>query len=219
VNARVDDTGTANKGSQLQTQLWVNQRSEQLANELAGVFPGLADNYREYQDTAFLKAVGLGDHVDQLVGDFWPRRGPVWDALATAAVDGQPGVILAEAKSYPDELFSGGCDATPRSRERIEAALARTQAWLGVEVDPARWCGRLYQTANRLAHFYWLREVVGVRAWLVHLLFVGDPHGPTTQPEWKAALEAADAELGLTGPIEGAGHVLLAAGTREELTP
>jgi len=73
------------------------------------------------------------------------------------------------------------------------------------------------QNANRLAHVYWLRSR-GVRAWLAHLLFVDDPHGKTTAGEWELSLKQADDELGLTGlAVPAAGHVLLPAGTREEL--
>jgi hypothetical protein len=47
----------------------------------------------------------------------------------------------------------------------------------------------------------------------VHLLFVDDPHGPTSAGEWEVALKQADDELGLTGlDVPAAGHVLLAAG-------
>ena len=52
---------------------------------------------------------------------------------------------------------------------------------------PADWCGPLYQNANRLAHIYWLRSL-GFRAWLVHLLFVDDKHGATSEAQWEAAL-------------------------------
>lgn len=141
----------------------------------------------------------------------------MWDALAIVDCGDRPGVILAEGKSQPSELFGSGCKAGPGSRPMIDAALVRTQAWLGVDLDTALWCGRLYQTANRLAHLYWLNEVVGVRAWLVHLLFVNDPHSRTSAQQWTAEIRAADAELGLTGPVTGAGHVLLDAGNRDEL--
>jgi hypothetical protein len=63
-----------------------------------------------------------------------------------------------------------------------------------------------------------LREVLGLRAWLVHLLFVDDPHGPTSAEAWSAAIGDADRELGLLGPVPAAGHVLLSAGKRAELT-
>lgn len=105
------------------------------------------------------------------------------------------------------------------SRMLIEKSLAKTQAQLGVITKtPAGWCGPLYQNANRLAHVYWLRSL-GVRAWLVHLLFTDDRIGPTSQAEWEAALKKADDELGLTGlTVADAGHVYLPAGTYDELT-
>lgn len=228
---RVDEHGAAYAGSQLQTQLYVNKRTSHLNESLAAEFPGLpaagiewfsplaGDGYREYWDRAFLERVGLLQHVDALKS-FWPSRGPHWDALAVVELDGsgRPGVILAEGKSYPGELYGGGCRAEPDSRKRIEDSLAWTQQQLGVTSKTAAdWCGPLYQNANRLAHLCWLRSL-GVRAWLVHLLFTGDPHGPTTEPEWVAALKKADEELGLAGiPIEDASHVFLEAGTREDM--
>jgi hypothetical protein len=57
-----------------------------------------------------------------------------------------------------------------------------------------------------------------VWAWLVHLLFVEDPHGPTTGAKWEKAMSAADEELGVAGlSIPAAAHIILPAGTRHEL--
>lgn len=224
--ARVDEQGAAFAGSQLQTQLWVNRRPQELSDTVRERFPELKDaelkwvspleddKYREYQDSDFLERVGLGRHADELTA-FWPPRGPVWDALAV--IDGGGGVILAEGKSYPGEIHGSGAQAGERSLQKIEAALARTQKWLGLDPEPSRWTGRLYQTANRLAHLYWLNEVVNTRAWLVHLLFVNDPRTPTSRQEWAEALKQADRELGLRGPAPRAGHVFLEAGNRAEL--
>ena len=93
-NTRVDDDGRAYAGSQLQIQIYVKQRSEELTREVFERLPGLAllhprldwvsplkkDRFSEYQDTAFLKACGL-EHLSDELKAFWPRRGPVWDAL------------------------------------------------------------------------------------------------------------------------------------------
>ncbi len=224
---RVDADGAAYKGSQLQTQLYVNKRTDQLNEAIKREFPELAeraitwrspladDGYREYYDMDFLRRVGLEQHAQQL-GSFWPWRGPHWDALAVFEADTRPGVVLVEGKSYPDELYGGGCQASADSRPKIEAALATTQRSLGLDPDPVRWCGRLYQTANRLAHHDFLRRV-GARAYLVHLLFTNDPHGPTDAVTWTAAMHKANVALGLDKPVQGVGHVFLAAGDREEL--
>ncbi len=229
--ARIDPQGRAYKGSQLQTQIYVNRRVAELRTALAHALPSLPADARikwvsplevqgfvEYHDGAFLRALGLEAHIPAL-GEFWPAGGPRWDALATVETNGQrPGVLLAEGKSYPEELFGDGCGATEPARTQIAAAVQRTQGWLGVAEDPGRWLGRLYQTGNRLAHLYWLREVVGVWAWLVHLLFTDDPHGPTSREQWIEAIEAANEELGLSGAVTPhAGHVLLDARGRGEL--
>lgn len=71
----------------------------------------------------------------------------------------------------------------------------------------------------RYAHLYWLREVVGVEAWLVHLLFVDDhTHRPATRADWDAALPGIHAELGVRGRgTPWAAEVFLAALAAEEL--
>jgi hypothetical protein len=115
------------------------------------------------------------------------------------------------------EVGAFGAHGGPRA---LRESLAQTQQRIRVtSKTPADWCGPLYQTANRLAHVYWLHSL-GVRAWLVHLLFLDDPHGPTSAAEWERALKQADDELGLTGLAgDAAGHVLLPAGTRKSCWP
>jgi hypothetical protein len=229
--ARIDDNGAAFAGSQLQTQLYVNRRTDQLNQSIQAALPELVGasiewvspiqvtGYREYQDRAFLDQLGLSAHAEHLPS-FWPRGGPVWDGLArVTAADGRAGVLLAEGKSYPAELYGSGCQAKTRSdsRKLITESLAATQKDLGLPEDPEKWMGRLYQTANRLAHMLWLRDQRGVPAWFVHLLFTDDPHGPTSAEQWHDALKTADQELGLPAHVGGAAHVLLPAGTHEEL--
>jgi hypothetical protein len=234
VTPRQDETGAAFAGSQLQTQLYVNRRTEVLNDAIWAAFPDLAaaplawrsplasDSYREYSDRPFLRVLGFDDVAEKLP-DFWPKGGPHWDALGLVHLPGddQPGVLLAEGKSYPKELFGLGMGAKPNSDsyDLIVESLAATQAQLGVTgKTPEDWCGRLYQSANRLAHLCWLREQ-GVQTWLVHLLFTGDEHhDPTTAEQWERAMTEADAELGVTGlSIPAAAHITLAAGTREDL--
>ena len=243
VAARQDEDGAAYAGSQLQTQLYVNRWTDALDDAIRSAFPELdgaamewrsplaVDGYREYWDKPFLRSLDLPELADKLP-DFWPTGGPHWDALglvhlpidaAIAGADtgvGRPGVVLVEGKSYPAELFGSGMGAKEGSMayNRILESLAWTQNKLGVSgKSPQDWCGRLYQSANRLAHLCWLREQ-GVQTWLVHLLFTGDKHGPTTAGEWERAMADADEELGVVGiSVPAATHVTLVAGIRDDL--
>lgn len=232
---RTDETGAAFAGSQLQTQLWVNRHPQQLGEALGEVFPELAkaeiewrspladESYAEQFGASFLRAVDLGEHRQGLK-EFWPARGPQWDALAIVRRPGKPpGVLLVEGKSYPDEMLKGSPTTSKTgssNRQLIDASLAWTRRELGVgEEHATEWCGALYQNANRLAHLLWLRDR-GVDAWLVHLLFTGDQTTRRTERDaWEAAVLKADQRLGLPrGGIPNTGHVLLAAGTYEDLT-
>jgi len=154
--------------------------------------------FTEYRDAAFLEAIGHPELAGAL-REFWPSRGPHWDALArlSPASGGSPGALLVEAKSYPEEMAGGGSKAGATSRARIARALSATQEVLGMPVDPERWMGRFYQFANRISYLRWLRGH-GVDAWLVHLLLTDDPHGPTSESQWRLAIDEVHAELGLS---------------------
>jgi hypothetical protein len=220
---RVDAAGRAYKGSQLQTQIYVNRRRDELERAVMEGLPSLAvqqpalkwvspievDSFKEYHDVRFLNAVGLKT-LAPLLREFWPARGPHWDALALVQRPmREPGVLLLEAKGYPGELESGGTRASSTSKERIERALQATQNWLTIpEPNRAAWTGRYYQTANRLAHLYWLRQVAGIDAWMVHLLVRNDPtYNKTSGAQWTRALATMEQKLGLSaGFVPHFGH-------------
>jgi hypothetical protein len=216
--------GRAEKGSQLQTQIYVNRRRAELDMAILAAVPSLsvqkpaltwaspleAQSYREYHDAKFLRAVGL-EALMPLLEDFWPSRGPHWDALAIVQRSiREPGVLLFEAKSYPEELEGGGLKATsPASKEKICRALKATQDWLAIpESKRDAWTGPHYQTANRLAHLYWLRKVADIDAWLVHLLVVNDPtFRRTPRAKWDSAVNSMKRILGLDeGFVPHFGH-------------
>lgn len=231
--ARVDELGRAYAGSQLQIQIYVNRRPEELSERVVDALPPLAslgarlrwvspiegEKFAEYQDRSFLSAVGL-EHLGRPLSRFWPRGGPAWDALAVAGAGGHSGdrgVVLIEAKSHPPGVYGGGCRASSRSRQKILAALERTKRWLGVP-EAVDWTGPLYQSANRLAHIYFFREIAQVPAWLVNIYFLNDPHSPTRRQEWAAALAQVKAELGLTGvAVPYTAELFLEARERREL--
>ena len=232
--SRTDDRGAAYAGSQLQIQIYVNCRVDELNRAVQAAFPALgilnphiqwvspleAGQFAEYKDSAFLKAVALEGHMSAL-NNFWPTGGPVWDGLAivkTPCESSQNGIILLEAKSYPDEMRSGGCGATDeKSIRMIKDGLAQTKRWLGVGDEP-NWLGSLYQSANRLAHLYFFREVLKIPAWMVNVCFVGDSREPTSRPKWDEALEDVKKDLGLEGrAIPHIADIFLPAQDRAEL--
>jgi hypothetical protein len=202
-NVRVDERGRAFAGSQRWLQYFVNQERGRVLSKNIAKASGLStgqmewtspltrDRFAEYRDEAFLQAVGL-EALWPALSDFWPNRGPCWDGLARVG----DGALLVEAKSYPGEVESGGCKASPVSRDKIERALNQAKTWLGAEPS-ADWLGPLYQSANRLAHLYFLREVARVPAWLVNVYFLNDPRTPTERPAWDRSLAEVQTRLGL----------------------
>lgn len=230
---RVDGFGRAYAGSQLQIQIFVNRHPAELSERLLEILPSLAernprirwvsplesDGFEEYQDEAFVNAVGYG-HVVESLNAFWPKGGPTWDALAVADLGGDEhskGIVMVEAKSHPPEVYGRGCRASRRSRARIEEALLETKRWLGVSED-ADWTGPFYRSANRLAYLYFFRETIGVPAWLANVYFVSDPYLPTSIEEWRVALRQVKYEMGLTNiTVPYAADVFLDAKDRREL--
>jgi len=232
LNARPCPRGRADHGSQRQIQNYVNWWREELSQRvldallmtslnahLRWVSPLESEDFAEYRDGAFLDALGRG-HLECQLSRFWPAGGPCWDALAVAELGkdtGRSGVLLVEAKSYPDEIYGPGCGArSRRSLRMIDAALDETKRWLGV-AEGVDWMGSLYQSANRLAHLYFFLQA-GIPTWLVNIYFLGDPRSPTTRQEWEAALAQVKAELGLAAPfIPHAAGVFLEAKDHHEL--
>lgn len=226
---RVDDEGRAFKGSQLQVQIYTSRREAELnasvvtALSAAGfhtegirwVSPLEEEGFTEARDGAFLAALELSELQSKL-SSFWPSGGPHWDGLALP--DPGPGVLLVEAKSYPEEMYGSGCEATnPNSLRLIAESLSKTKAWAEVD-EQADWLGPLYQYANRLAHVYFLREICGVDAWLVNLCFVEDPHRPTSLRRWQRQFPIIKEALGFKGKkVPFAVDVFLPARSRDEL--
>lgn len=231
-NQRCDEGGRAFAGSQLQVQLYVNHLPDELNPAVALAIPRLlqrvdrirwvspleAARFAEYRDAAFLRAAGLEPFANAL-SIFWPDRGPCWDGLAVVEPAGiaQRAVILLEGKSYPREFYGSGIQASADvSIQKIKLALGVTKRWIGAS-GGADWTGRLYQSANRLAHLYFLREVCGIDAFLIHACFVDDPHAPTTAEQWDQFLPRVHAELGVAYPCPYEGNILLPARDRSEL--
>lgn len=225
-------SGEASAGSQLQMQRYVNDEGAQaILNaaitahlpELQGSSiewrsPLASEAYKEYWGTSFLGALDLQTHAEALKA-LWPNRGPQWDGLAVVNSETRsPGVVLVEAKSYPRELAEMPGDRSDEAQRLITKSFSTTRKALGASGDPATWFGERYQLANRLAHLVWLNETCGVDAWLVYLLFTGDPHGTksnggvvVTAAAMTDAFDAGLLALGLSALPERTAAVVLPA--------
>lgn len=224
-------TGPAQRGSRLQLQLYVNRNVEAFDAAIRAQVPELSDAtfdwispkasdehapYHEYQDAAFLRALGLGEDATASLGRFWPSRGgPQWDGLGVATwSDGRRGELLIEAKANVPELLGGrhtACGAGTKSLITIARALRETRAALVATGSDEAWVGPLYQTANRLAHLHFLRvHASRADAWFLHVLFENDPtYRPTDRVAWNEALSYVSAELGLPSLVPHVAHVFV----------
>lgn len=102
--------------------------------------------------------------------------------------------------------------------EMISAALKSTAAWLGLDGLPETWLRTYYQTANRLAHLYFLREVCDLDAYLAFVCFVDDPtHNPTAAEDWKREFVRTLDALEITELPESAAFVTLEGVSRSTL--
>jgi hypothetical protein len=152
------------------------------------------DAYREYRDQAWLDRLEV-ELPNRALRDFWPARGPVWDALAKS---GCGDVILVEAKAHIAEIASPRCMAEGDSQTRIRASIGELRQLIAPR-STADWAGTFYQYTNRLAHLYLLRVLNGIPAELVFLYFLNasDVNGPATAAEWQGAIKLLHSYLGL----------------------
>jgi hypothetical protein len=128
------------RGSLKWIQRAVNDRSTVLDARLLPILKGARsiawwsplrrDDFAEYSDADFLKLVGL-EKWSGALAEYWPRRGPQWDALG---VSDQGDILLVEAKAHLEEMCSSATQASPASRDRIQAALSETA--LGFRAEP-----------------------------------------------------------------------------------
>lgn len=157
------------------------------------VSPLESDDFSEYRDMGFIEKLGIGNLKTPL-NDFWPKRGPQWDALGS----GQHGeVFLIEAKANISELISPETKAGGKSLELISGSLNETKQYFGVN-NSVHWTGKYYQYTNRLAHLYFLRVLNNIPAHLIFVYFLGDAsvNGPKTVAEWQAAITIMKKHLG-----------------------
>jgi hypothetical protein len=162
--------------------------------EIIWYSPKTEDQYAEYRDQSFIDLLDI-KLVNRPLKEFWPSRGPQWDALAKSS---SRSIFLVEAKAHIPEINSPGTKAKPKSWNRIQDSLEKTKAYLGgnKEVD---WSKSFYQYTNRLAHLYFLRILNKLPAYLVFIYYLNDleMNGPKSKAEWEGALKLLHSYLGI----------------------
>jgi hypothetical protein len=201
----------ATKGSQKWIQKLVNEQPGILNRqirmklglaeheEIEWLSPLEKDEYSEYRDVAFIEKLGVKLEAYPL-RDFWPSRGPQWDALGKSK-SGK--LFLVEAKSHIPELISTFKGSNQASIDKIHRSLEEAKKRFRVKTDYG-WLESFYQYTNRLAHVHLLRKNK-LDAWLVNVYFLNDEEmdGPKTENEWKGAIRLLHRCLGLRERLLG----------------
>jgi hypothetical protein len=204
----------ASAGSQRWLQIAINRKPQLLTSALhrSGALglrtlvtwqsPLENDDFREYRDRAALDKTGI-TKLKRPLEDFWPARGPVWDALGTTS-EGHS--LFIEAKAHIPEAATPSTKASPASRELIDRSLAEARQFYAPRATTI-WSNLFYQYANRLAHHYFLKEINQVSSALVFLYFVNadDMLGPMSEEEWQGAVRLIHAVLGLPKDLKSYG--------------
>ena len=133
-------------------------------------------------ETELHKAVSLlDDKLRTELRDWWlaePRRArtPSWDIASTCSINGEPGLLLIEAKAHSEELAPrrDRCASTnPKNRERIAEAISEANKGLHVATE-GHWNlsrDHHYQLSNRFA-WAWKLAMLGKPVVLVYLGFL-----------------------------------------------
>jgi hypothetical protein len=154
--------------------------------------PKAEDDYAEYRDQAFLDLLGIELSKTKLK-DFWPQRGPQWDALGRIK---DKAYFLIEAKAHVTELISSSKAKSTRSKSLINKSLNETENFLNLKPYVNLTEG-FYQYLNRLAHLYLLRKLNNIPAYLVFVYFINDnTHISTSRDEWNGTLQLMHSLLG-----------------------
>jgi hypothetical protein len=171
--------------------------------------PLKADGFTEYRDLAALRLINADPLPQRTLTEFWPRRGPVWDALGVSSAGTR---ILVEAKAHIPEAASPPSLASEASLVHIRQSLAEARKFYAPKAK-ADWSGNLYQYANRLAFQYLLNHLNDLPCKLIFLDFLNakDMDGPNSRLEWEGATRLIHALLGLPQDLrkDGVFHAYL----------
>lgn len=128
-------TEFAKAGSQRWLQIAVNRKPQLLLSALrrSGAIgprssvtwqsPLEADGFHEYRDQSALTKAQIAS-LKKPLSDFWPARGPVWDAIG---VTSESTPVFIEAKAHIPEALSPATRASAASRDLIEQSLIKAR--------------------------------------------------------------------------------------------
>jgi len=165
--------------------------------------PLASDGFAECRDAEVLRRLAIDRLPRRSLAEFWPRGGPVWDAIGQS----QKGrLVLVEAKAHIPEVASPPSKASKASLSLIRRSLAEARHHYAPR-STADWSASLYQYANRLAFQYLLGHLNGLPSSLVFLDFLNasDVGGPTSPDEWRGATRLVHALLGLPPDLKNYG--------------
>jgi len=193
------------KGSKKWLQKLVNENPELLNLEIRSklglssneeihwLSPLKKDEYAEYSDQDFVDLLEI--EMEKIpLSDFWPKRGPQWDALGKSR---SGNLFLVEAKSHISELISIMRAQDEVSVKKILGSLGKTKDFLNSKAESDWSCG-FYQYTNRLTHLYLFR-INQLPAYLIFVYFMNDSDmgGPKKVEEWKGAIKLLHSFLGI----------------------
>lgn len=209
----------AQKGSQFHLQEYINDHRREIDNAIYTSSPSLLmfadpakrlqwispladDNYAEYRDdflTHLIEDEQQLINARKIIREHWPARGPVWDGLAIVkGKNNELGIILVEAKAYPEETVSRSKASSDSSEELIRTSLTKTQKEFGSVSELDTWLNKYYQLANRLCFLTLLSRELNIPTWLVLINFTDDTdHRETSLTDWKTHYAEVFDALGL----------------------
>lgn len=191
-------------GSLKDLQILINEKKDLLDEKISEalkhnikidwVSPLKDDQFAEYRDEDFLAKLNLENKINYDLSDFWPKRGPQWDALGKA----DDSVFIVEAKANLPEIVTSPTGAGTESKSLIMDSFSEVKEYLNIN-NLIDWSGTFYQYANRIAHLYYLRVLNGIDAYLINIYFINDDSvsGPKSKDEWKGAIQIIKKYLGI----------------------
>jgi hypothetical protein len=143
----------AQSGSQRWLQVAVNRKPQLLLGALqrsGAIATGASlkwcsplekEDFQEYRDRKALEKVGIAKPAfKKPLQDFWPARGPVWDALGITT-QGHP--LFLEAKAHIPEAAIPRTRASVTSLELIERSLSEVRQFYAPRATAA-WSNIFY---------------------------------------------------------------------------